>query len=78
MATYYVSQSPDDNYDGHPERRFKYRYKSSKGKSTAQELFDKLKNAGEYVRLIKWDHHRPTLVDVANVEHEETPPAASP
>ena len=46
MATYYVSQSRDDKYDN-PERRFKYRHRSSAGRPVAQELFDRLKGGGE-------------------------------
>jgi hypothetical protein len=53
VSTYYVSQSDNDNYDDQ-SRRFKHRYESTQGKPVAQELYNQLRDAGEFVRLVEW------------------------
>jgi hypothetical protein len=66
MAIYYVSESENDNWDRHPDRRFKYRNHSTDGAPTAQELFDRLRSDGKFVRLVRWANNEWEEIDRAN------------
>jgi len=65
MATYYVSQSDADNYDDE-SRRFKYRRESRDGKPVAQALYNRLRDAHEFVRLVKWENDEWVEIERAN------------